>query len=82
MCEPRTLKSFRESFGAAGVDWRCALLGTRQSEIAGLWSIQVMPTVFVVDGEGVIRGRNLPWAEQQALIEKLVAEAEKKREKH
>lgn len=82
VCEPHTQRTFRESLGAAGVNWRCALLGTRNSDIAGLWSIQAVPAVFVVDAAGVIRGRNLPWAEQQALIEKLVSEVEAKREKH
>jgi hypothetical protein len=75
-------RAFHESLGPAGVNWRCALLGSRQSDIPGLWSIQVTPAIFVVDSEGVIRARNLPWDEQQALIEKLVSEAEKKRAKH
>jgi len=73
-------RSFRESLGAAGVNWRCALLGSRESEIARLWSIRVVPALFVVDAEGVIRARNLPWAEQRALLEKLVAEAEQQKQ--
>jgi hypothetical protein len=81
VCEGINSRAFHETFGTAGVDWRCALLGSRGSDVAGLWSIQVMPAVFVVDGEGIIRGRNLPWDEQQALIEKLVGEVEAKREK-
>ena len=81
LCEPRTLRTFRESYGAAGVDWRCAILGTRQSDIASLWSIQTFPTLFVVDSAGVIRSRNLPWDEQRALIGELVAEAERKQQK-
>jgi hypothetical protein len=72
---------FHDSLGAAGVNWRCALLGTRDSDIGSLWSIQVTPVIFVVDAEGVIRGRNLPWDEQKKLIDTLVAEAEAKQHK-
>jgi hypothetical protein len=81
VCEGLNPRAFHENLGAAGVDWRCAILGSRGSDVPGLWSIQFMPAVFVVDGEGIIRGRNLPWAEQQALIEKLVSEVEAKRQK-
>ncbi|MBK7645443.1 MAG: redoxin domain-containing protein [Planctomycetes bacterium] len=77
--DTHTQRSFRERLAALGIDWRCALLGSRASDVAGMWSVQVTPAVFVVDAEGVIRGRNLPWAEQQALIGKLVAQVEAKR---
>ena len=70
-------RSFRESLGAAGVNWRCVLLGSRENEIPRLWSIGVVPALFVVDSQGVISARNLPWTEQQALLETLVSEAER-----
>jgi hypothetical protein len=78
VCDAHTRRSFSEFLGKTGIKWRCALLQSRQSDMAALWSVQFVPVVFVVDAKGVIRGRNLPWAEQQALIEKLVAEAEKR----
>jgi peroxiredoxin len=76
LLEPATQATFREKYAAAGVNWRCALLGTRQSDIAALWSVMMTPAVFVVDAQGVIRARNLPWDEQRKLIEQLVAERE------
>lgn len=76
LLEPATQATFREKYAAAGVNWRCALLGTRQSDIAALWSVMMTPAVFVVDAQGVIRTRNLPWDEQRKLIEQLVVERE------
>ncbi len=71
-------RMFREGLGAAGVDWPCALLGSRDSDIGRLWSLDALPAVFVVDAQGVIRARNLPWAELPALLETLVREAEQR----
>lgn len=77
--DPHTRRSFHEQLGAKGVDWRCALLHSRGSDVAAGYAVLNLPVVVVVDAEGKIRGRNLPWDEQQKLIESLVAEAEAKR---
>ncbi len=77
--EAHTARSFHDQLTNAGVDWRCAILGSRGCDVAANYGVLNPPTVVVIDGEGVIRGRNLPWAEQRTLLEKLVAEAEAKR---
>lgn len=81
-CEPRTTAMFRDTLDKAGVRWRVARIGSRSSDVAAGWSLQKLPAVFLVDAAGVIRARNLPWAELKAEIERLVSETEKAREKH
>lgn len=79
LLDPHTQRSFHDQVSAKGVDWRCALLSSRGSDVAANYAVINPPIVVVVDAEGKIRGRNLPWDEQQQLIERLVAEVEAKR---
>ena len=41
------------------------------------WDVTSTPTLYVIDREGVIRARNLPWDESVKLVEELVAQAER-----
>jgi len=59
-----------------GVRWRSIMTYTRDHELYATGMVLRAPTVVVLDDQGVIRGRNLPWAETRALVERLVAEHE------
>jgi AhpC/TSA family len=61
-----------------GQTWRTALTFTAQDPLVHAFLVRTYPTTLVIDGEGVIRGRNLPWDESVKLVEKLVAEVEAK----
>ena len=59
-----------------GVAWRSIMTMGR---VEGLMEDSLalrMPLVVVVDDLGVIRARNLPFAESKALVERLVKECE------
>jgi peroxiredoxin len=59
-----------------GVAWRSIMtLGRKEGVMDESLALR-LPLVVVVDDLGVIRGRNLPFAETKALVERLVAECE------
>ena len=59
-----------------GVRWRSIMTYESRHEIFETALAIRLPTTMVIDDEGVIRGRNLPWKEARALVERLVAERE------
>ena len=59
-----------------GVGWRCASTYSTNALLAE-WAVRCQPTTILLDAEGIIRARDLPWTEMTALAEKLVAEAER-----
>lgn len=59
-----------------GVAWRSIMtLGRKEGVMEESLAVR-LPLVVVVDADGVIRGRNLPFAEAKALVERLVGERE------
>ncbi|MEY2745915.1 MAG: hypothetical protein RL112_957 [Planctomycetota bacterium] len=59
-----------------GVAWRSIMtLGRKEGVMEESLAVR-LPLVVVVDADGVIRGRNLPFAEAKALVERLVRERE------
>lgn len=59
-----------------GVRWRSIMTYSSRHEIFEQAMVKRMPTVMLLDDEGVIRARNLPWQETRAMAERLVAEHE------
>jgi hypothetical protein len=43
--------------------------------VAANWSIQYRPATFLVDSQGIIRARNLPWEQWEAAIGALLPPA-------
>jgi hypothetical protein len=72
--DPTSLSAFQIRAGELGVSWRNAMLLSTSDPNAEVWDAHPLPSIYVIDAAGVIRGRNLPWNELVALVEKLVAE--------
>ncbi len=72
--------TLRQVIGSGKVSWRCWPDGPN-GPVAQRWQIDSFPTLFLLDGQGVIRqifeGRPQPESQLDEAIEKLVAEAEK-----
>ena len=59
------------------IDWRVSMQFSRLGPLLIDWANETFPTTIVIDAEGTIQARNLPWEETPALIERLVSAAEK-----
>ncbi|MFN0007393.1 MAG: TlpA disulfide reductase family protein [Planctomycetota bacterium] len=71
----RTVAQFQELAAKHGVYWRCATTHSGHPILAG-WAVRCQPTTVLIDKDGIIRARDLPWSEMTELAEKLVLEAE------
>ena|SRR5215470_14995237 len=60
------------------INWRSWFDG-RGGAIGKEWRIQFLPTIYVLDGEGVIRYRNVRGDAMDMAVEALLAEMEKKK---
>lgn len=67
---------FHDLAAKHGVRWRCASTYSTNSILVD-WAVRCQPTTILIDKDGIIRARDLPWAEMTALTEELVLEAEK-----
>ncbi len=72
-------KKIEEYHASYGVPLRSVVIDMRDHPLLKQWMVRRFPTTYVIDAEGTIRGRDLPWDEARALVEKLVAEAEAKK---
>jgi hypothetical protein len=71
-----TNATFTAQASKLGVRWRNAMLYSFSVPQVYEWGVAKLPTTYVIDAEGILRGRNLPWDELVALVERLVAETE------
>jgi hypothetical protein len=62
--------------GELGVTWRSIMLYQNSSPILDEWQVRHFPSAVLIDSDGVIRARDLPWPKMQELADKLVLEAE------
>lgn len=74
LLERHSARSYQEQIAPLGIRWRMTILGGNQHDISANWSVQVAPATFLVDAQGIIRARNLPWPELAAEIERCLAE--------
>lgn len=72
-------KRIDEHAASYGFPLRSLILPMSEHVILSTWMIRKYPTTFVIDAEGVIRARDLPWEEMVAVVERLVADAQVKR---
>jgi hypothetical protein len=65
--------AYRTHAKKAGITWRNALANFIDPVVQS-WELHASPTTILIDKQGIIRARNLPWPEMVALARKLVAE--------
>jgi len=66
-------EAYRERAKSAGITWRGSLSNFTDPFVER-WEVRVYPTTILIDKQGIIRARNLPWPEMAALARKLAAE--------
>lgn len=67
--------ALKQRLAAERMPWRHFFDGgSTEGPIATKWNVRAWPTTYVIDAEGVIRGRNLRDERAEQLIEKLLAE--------
>jgi thiol-disulfide isomerase/thioredoxin len=66
-------EEYHERARKAGITWRTALANYTDPVMAS-WEVRAYPTTILIDKKGIIRARNLPWAEMTDLARKLVQE--------
>ena len=66
--------SFREQAEKQGVTWRNSIQGSTGGELCRAWGISRFPTLFVLDGKGVIRHVDVYYDELEKAILRLLAE--------
>jgi hypothetical protein len=71
-----THRLFANRSRKVGIEWRNALLQRAKGLSCISYHVAYTPLTFVIDAEGVIRGRALPHEEAEALVEELLAEIE------
>ncbi|MFO1009147.1 MAG: TlpA disulfide reductase family protein [Planctomycetota bacterium] len=59
-----------------GISWRTLLPFADSDDILRRYMVREFPTTIVIDAEGKLRGRDLPWSETTKLLETCIAEAE------
>ena len=57
-----------------GYTWRCWSEGGREGPIARRWNVTHWPTIFVIDGKGVIRFKELRDKPLEETVETLLRE--------
>jgi RNA polymerase sigma factor (sigma-70 family) len=66
----------RRTMHKEGLTWRCWFEGGREGPIARRWNVQRWPTIFVLDGRGVIRYKELRGPALDDGVTRLLREAE------
>ena len=66
------MEELRKAWTAEGNTWRCLFDGTWEGPIQKAWNITSFPTIYVLDGEGVIRYKDLRGRELQEAVEVLL----------
>ena len=70
----KTLKELRDAWAAEKNGWRCLFDGTWEGPIQKAWNVQRFPTIFVLDGEGRIRFKNVRGPDLEAAVDGLLAD--------
>jgi hypothetical protein len=60
------------------VTWRSFWVGGTDSPICQQWEVEVFPTIYIIDREGIIRGVANSSKDMEMLVERLLKEAEPK----
>ncbi len=69
----KNVEELRKAWTAEGNTWRCLFDGTWEGPIQKAWNITSFPTLYVLDGQGVIRHKNPRGGELDKAVESLLA---------
>jgi len=69
-------ETFRNDAEELGVTWTCSYQGSDESPIADLYQVQAYPTIYVLDGEGRIRFKNVRGEALSKAVAELLAETD------
>ncbi len=70
----KDLKEVKEAWTAEGNTWRCVLDSEWEGPIQKVWNIQRFPTIYVLDGQGLIRYKDVLGRDLEAGIDALLKE--------
>lgn len=72
-----TKKIAKEAVESEGLSWRHFWNGPKgtQGPIARQWNVEAWPTVYLIDGDGIIRHKDILGEDLDRALEKLLAEA-------
>lgn len=56
------------------ITWRSFAAGDGGGAIAKAWNVRAWPTIYILDGKGVIRAKNLRDAAMEKKVDELLAE--------
>ncbi len=66
--------TLRKSIDKGDITWRCWFDGGTHGPITAAWGVHAFPDIYVIDGKGVIRFRNVRDKDLDEALEKLMAE--------
>jgi hypothetical protein len=66
--------AFREQAKTQGVTWRNSLQGSTSGELCQSWGVRRFPTLYVLDGKGVVRYVDVYYDALEKAVERLLAE--------
>jgi hypothetical protein len=71
-------ETFRQRAPKEGVGWRNVLEGQGGGALVRAWGVSMFPTIYVLDGKGVIRFMNVRGEEMDRAVDSLLEELAKK----
>ena len=69
--------TWRQRSKADPISWRNALEGSNRGQLCRAWSVDRFPTIYVLDGKGVIRYANVRGEAMDKAVDELLAELDK-----
>jgi peroxiredoxin len=72
----KVVKELRDAWKSEGNTWRCLFDGTWEGPIQKAWNIQLFPTIYLLDGKGIIRQKDVRERDLDSVVEKLLDDAE------
>lgn len=69
----RDRDTYRKEAAALGVTWRSAWEGSTRGPIATRWNVHAWPTIYVLDGQGVIRYRDVRGGQLDEAVDALLS---------
>src|SRR5215510_2098426 len=72
-------ETVRKILAENDINWRQAILGSTDGELAAAWNVHSWPNIFVLDAKGVIRYRDVRDQQMEDAVTKLLAELKEKK---